>query len=151
VHSERNLAVTLRFIDPRSPERSPLLTVPQGNHGRAGRTIFSGPSGDEQLETLRTWVRQVARDQAVAKAAGGEKPPAHSTPDSDAPLPVQIEPARSDAAAAALHRVPRGVAEGAIPFDEPSPSEMPPDAFDPREFNRVLGDPGENAASGRRE
>ncbi|HUG93517.1 MAG TPA: hypothetical protein VML55_21940 [Planctomycetaceae bacterium] len=104
VHAERNLAVTLNYVDRGQPDRSRLLVVPQGNHGRAGRTIFSGPFGGEQLETLREWVRQIAsaqpeapRDAVTAPVAGGERIPSPA----DAPVDA-FDPAEFNRSAAAL-------------------------------------------------
>lgn len=71
--SEQNLATVLRYVDPQDADRSPLLLVPRGNHGRAGRPIFRGPGGARQLESLQRWVRQVAVSNA---AAPDDRPPA---------------------------------------------------------------------------
>lgn len=58
--TEQNLAQVLRQIDPRSPEQSPLIVVPTGGHGGAGRPIFDGPAGSEQQALVREWVARVA-------------------------------------------------------------------------------------------
>eukprot|EP00913_Durusdinium_trenchii_P013335 g12516.t1 len=71
--SERNLATTMRFIDPRRPDASPLLTKPTGNHGRRGQPVFRGRAGARQHELLRQWVRDVARETTAPKLAE-EKP-----------------------------------------------------------------------------
>jgi len=63
IYSERNLATVLKFIDLKSPERSPLVTKPSSNHGRNGRALFYGPSANRQLSTLRNWVVSVANDK----------------------------------------------------------------------------------------
>lgn len=66
--SERNLAAVLRYVDVNYPERSPLLLVPRGNHGRRGRAVFSGAGGAKQLARLRAWVAQVARQTKPARS-----------------------------------------------------------------------------------
>jgi hypothetical protein len=139
VHSERNLAVTLKYVDRRSPDRSPLLLVPQGNHGRAGRAIFDGPFGDEQFGTIREWVRGIAqtgdglmsrgtRDEtfpAIDSLATGERE--RGPLESEA---AELDAARADAAAS-------GPPVRTAPGGPSPPPGVPTDAFDPEPFNRA--------------
>ncbi|MCH8828204.1 MAG: hypothetical protein IID45_01365 [Planctomycetes bacterium] len=68
--SEQNLAVAFKFIDPKRPEQSPLLTKPSGNHGRRGRSVYRGRAGTRQRELLRQWIRVVARESAGTDTLG---------------------------------------------------------------------------------
>ena len=129
VHSERNLAVTLRYVDQQSPDRSPLLVVPQGNHGRAGRTIFNGPFAHDQLQTLREWVRGV-----VAAQAASAPPSRHPTTAGGNGLSIVPQPGNTDP-----YAIPAGVpseSRTSPPASAPAPVE-PADAFDPEAFNRA--------------
>ena len=139
VHSERNLAATLSYVDRRHPDRSPLVVIPQGNHGRAGRTVFSGPFGNEQLETLRDWVRQVA-EQAQPTAAAqpvSQRPEARGESGRDDSFPDLVG-----------HRIAHDPAIAATPsrgvhspsHDQSQPGDEPADAFDPRAFNESAAD-----------
>ena len=60
VYVERNLATTLKFVDLKQPDKSPLLTKPQSSHGRTGRAIFFGSYAESQITALRDWSRMVA-------------------------------------------------------------------------------------------
>lgn len=71
--AERNLAATMKFLDLDAPDRSPLLTEPRGTHGGA-KTIFSGPRGGEQFETLRKWVRVAASEQSRNQGSEEARP-----------------------------------------------------------------------------
>jgi hypothetical protein len=140
VHSERNLAAVLEYIDRQNPNRSPLLTVSQGNHGRAGRTIFSGPFGAEQLETLRAWVLHVGRERAAIKAGDRAGFSAAAPTTARAAEPAGGGPMDSAGAAG-----PAGIEETRIHAPGDAPASPPADAFDPRAFNRSLeGGAGES-------
>jgi len=60
VYVERNLAATLKFVDLKHPDKSPLLMKPQGSHGRTGRAVFYGVFAEKQINSIRDWVRLVA-------------------------------------------------------------------------------------------
>ena len=140
VHSERNLAVTLRYVDQRSPDRSPLLVVPQGNHGRAGRTIFNGPFAQEQFQTLREWVR------GVAAAKGGSAPPSQhpSLAAGDGP---SADPLSGTPDPYAIPASPSSASRTYPAEPAPVPAE-PADAFDPEAFNRAAASSSEPPAVG---
>ncbi len=55
-----NLEMVLKFVDVSSPEDSPLLTTPSGTHGKNGKPIFYGSTGEQNLETLKAWITQAA-------------------------------------------------------------------------------------------
>ena len=57
------MAAVLRYVDLENPAHSPLLTLSSGNHGLAGRAVFDGHGGDEQLRILRGWLADAARDR----------------------------------------------------------------------------------------
>lgn len=62
--SEQNLAAIMNQIDLRRPETSPLLQGSETPHGGQTRPLFQGQSGRKQLQALRSWVQEVARDSA---------------------------------------------------------------------------------------
>ena len=144
MHTERNLAEALRYIDIHDPARSPLVTAPQGGH--AGATaIFHGPQGNEQLKTLRTWIKQVSHEKRTEEQELAQRPsvlskqktspgmggvPAtqstlsNSTPSkprSNDPHPVDLDSPQ-----------PLANDETATPLDEDDSNDL----FDPHEFNR---------------
>ncbi len=57
---ERNLAATLKFVDPDMPLGSRLLMPIGRSHG--GRPVFSGRFGSEQSRILREWVLTAAKE-----------------------------------------------------------------------------------------
>jgi len=63
--TQRNLASTLQWINPKEPLRSPLLTMPLGPHGSAKTPIFGNPQS-EAYQRLVRW---------VLLAAGSTSPP----------------------------------------------------------------------------
>lgn len=151
MHTERNLAEALRYIDIHDPALSPLLTAPQGGH--AGATaIFHGPQGNEQLKTLRTWIKQVSHEKrneeqelaqrpsvlskkksspgmggvpaTQANSSGTTQSKSNSTqskPRSSVPHPADLESPQ-----------PLISDETATPLDEDDSNDL----FDPHEFNR---------------
>ena len=66
---DKNLAQTLKYVNTANPKKSPLLTVPQGNHGMRGRNIFGGVNDDELLQTIQKWIERVAVDTGVKQPA----------------------------------------------------------------------------------
>jgi hypothetical protein len=138
VHAERNLAVTLDYVDLEHPERSPLLVIPRGNHGRAGQTIFSGPAGDEQLGILREWVGRVAAERSVPRpdSTAARAPLAGTEDGLDNAPPLSFNAGGRDASP------PDG--PWPAPVDglrdpHETDSDEPPDAFDPEAFNQLDG------------
>ena len=132
----QNLSNVLGFVDVSAPQESRLLKMLTGTHGRNGRPIFYGSSGEQNLETLKSWIAQVAQEQ---KAEPEDKP----QPNKYARLDQDLEPDET---------LIRGVPEAPRP---PTPKERTeqqkeellnailqskqPDAFDPEEFNRKFG------------
>ncbi len=53
--TQRNLASTFQWINPKDPLRSPLLTVPRAPHGSAKTAIFGNPHS-EAYQRLVRWV-----------------------------------------------------------------------------------------------
>jgi hypothetical protein len=66
IHSERNLAALLEYIDVERPERSALLTALDGNHGGLNRSLFYGPSGERQVKLLKDWIHAAAKEKRNA-------------------------------------------------------------------------------------
>jgi len=60
---EENLASVLRYVDFEQPLRSPLLTIPKGDHGVRGRTLFQGPRGNDQYAELVQWIKDIAAER----------------------------------------------------------------------------------------
>jgi hypothetical protein len=134
VFVERNLAAVLRLVDPQRPDASPLLTVPRGNHGRAGRTIFYGARGDDQLALLREWVRAVAASQP--KQSDHLKPTSTVTqttaPQQNLPVPVNEAAAPEQTGERNTER------DGDDARLQALLRERPGDRFDPDIFNRAV-------------
>lgn len=130
-----NLTNVLRFLDVSDPENSPLLKVPAGTHGRNGRPIFYGNAGEQNVETLKEWVAQVAQEQS-----GDSETPAMNTfarrpseekPDQTLILGVPQEPQP-------LTPEQRAEQEKEELLNSILKDEQK-DAFDPDEFNRKFG------------
>ncbi len=131
-----NLKNVLGFVDVSAPEESRLLTALTGTHGRNGRRIFAGSVGEQNLETLKDWIAQIAKEHA---AESEDKP----QPNKYARLDQDLEPDET---------LIRGVPEDPQPA---TPKERTAqekeellnsilrneqkDAFDPEEFNRKFG------------
>ncbi len=139
----QNLESVLKFVDKTSPKDSPLLKTPTGTHGRIGRPIFLGSVGEQNLETLKDWVTQVAKDLGTdPKDNKNNKDNAKNDPFARRD-PFDKEPDET---------LIRGTPEPAKPL---SPEERTAqaddklldsilqneqkDAFDPEEFNRKYG------------
>ncbi len=150
MHTERNLAEVLRYIDLRDPALSPLVTAPQGSHA-GGTAIFHGPQGNEQLKTLRTWIKQVSQEKRNEERELAQRPSVLGKPNGqDQQQPsagMGGIPAKSATSADAVKTKPRSVTTGltdhdtpqqlqddetAIPLDEDESNDL----FDPNEFNR---------------
>lgn len=131
--SERNLAATMRFIDPQNADASPLLVKPQGNHGRRGQPVFRGRAGARQQELLRRWVRSVARETsppAVAQGKSQRRDQAVKSPDKRrkgaSDYGYQTTPS--------IRAIRSQLEQRRVMNDLRSDGR--PDAFDPKEFNR---------------
>jgi hypothetical protein len=116
--NERNLAQVLKQIDTASPDRSPLLTVTSGRHGGSRRDVFIGRAAVKQRETLRDWIRKVAKD-------------------------IKKQPATVVASKSKSKSTSGTKTSKTTPSDDPFLRKIlrdeRPDAFDPREFNRANG------------
>lgn len=144
MHTERNLAEALRHIDLRDPALSPLLTAPQGSHA-GGAAIFNGPQGNEQLKTLRTWIKMVSHEKRHEEQELARRP---SVLSKQKPSPgMGGVPASKAASPEAMKSKPRGSAFSPTDRDSPQPldddetatpldEDDSRDLFDPHEFNR---------------
>lgn len=150
LHTERNLAEVLRYIDLRDPALSPLVTAPQGSHA-GGAAIFHGPQGNEQLKTLRMWIKQVSQEKRNEERELAQRPSVLGKPNGqDQQKPSTGHggiPATSATSADGVKTKPRSVTssltdhdipqqlqedESATPFDDDESNDL----FDPNEFNR---------------
>lgn len=140
--TERNLAATLKFLNLDSPDRSPLLTAPQGNHGPAGAAIFSGSRGVDQWAALQHWVRQVAAERTQPSPQ-----PAHAT-SAQAASGTTAFPHGSGEAAAFPNRlaVPPAVPPAADTLQEFTPQVVPRESVPPAAAARASTAPSPAAA-----
>jgi hypothetical protein len=131
--TQRNLGSAASQVDRENPDRSPLLTVGQLQHGGLEQPLF-GERDAEQLRRLREWVRMfdsATADNNRLPAAGNEAAErigAVTSGDGDPPLRTAAgrTPVVGTAPAGST---PRDVAK--------QPSEVPPaDPHDPEIFNR---------------
>lgn len=132
-----NLNAVLRYVDRSDPEKSPLLKISSGTHGRNGRPIFYGAAGEQNLATLREWVAQLAND-----------------PTGDSENPATNAFARRTREEEPDETLIRGVPEESPSLTPEQRAEQEKeellnsilqneqeDAFDPDEFNRRFGGP----------
>ena len=142
LHTERNLATLAPYINLERPADSKLLTVPAGNHGGGAVSVFGGPGGDRQLEILRAWVYDVARDrggyneEAAREAAALAAEEARSLPDVTTAGAEDSESAMDRVVNAALSETP------AESSDKQPAATLEParsrDPFDPEIFNALV-------------
>lgn len=73
LHTERNLAEIMRYVDLQEPSQSQLLSIPQGTHGGAAG-IFNGTTGNTQIKMLRAWIKTVAAEKQAEEAEMADRP-----------------------------------------------------------------------------
>jgi hypothetical protein len=116
--TESNLLQILKHIDREKPRASPLLTLPQENHGLRGRPVFSGPKAADQLATLKAWVVKAAQAQNAAEEKAAR-------------LKAKKKPSKE-----------------IVPVSEEREADAPevgkPDPFDPEQFNHQPDGPSSN-------
>ncbi len=139
----KNLNAVLQYVDIDSPMKSELLTKASETHGGKARPIFYGTTGQKNLEAIKEWVAQVAKEKngdsipkskpkgnvladLVHRDSQSEEPQDKTLflgqPEDQAPLsPKERENQEKEAI---LQDILRNESE---------------DAFDPREFNRKFG------------
>ncbi len=138
VFAERNLAATLRHIDLRDPYRSPLLTLPRGNHGQQTRPVFNGHHGAAQYETLKQWVLGIAKEQEASNLltnndVGSEKANSRSA-NANIVVPASaVHPELVPTGRAAQATDDKAADEG---YFEKLLRDKPADPFDPAAFNQ---------------
>lgn len=130
--AEQNLASILRFVSMETPKKSPLLLVPNREHGRKGREIFAGARGAEQSQEIRDWVVTLSKEaskkkkkqtKAVDDDEEGQKPAYRGFVKGE-------RPSATAAAATGKAPSPEGVAREML--------DLPPnvDPFSPDAFNK---------------
>lgn len=134
--TERNLAAVLKHVDRDQPERSRLLTAPDGNHDRGGQPVFRDRNAEAQRAILAEWVRTIAADLPETPM-GDRTSPAPSLADA-APRAESPSDARSGVSRAP---VPSPLSDADEEFLQNILREERPDAFDPEEFNRRHREP----------
>lgn len=130
--AEQNLAAILKQIDLREPLKSPLLRAAEGAHGGSRTLLFSGRSGRTQMQLLRKWVYDTARELNPESALSGHISATPSTPSTtltesggdQAATPASLESLRGD--------------EGRSDSEFLTAANIAArhDDFDPGEFNR---------------
>lgn len=83
--SEKNLAVVLNDLQPKSNTKPRLLQIIRGTH--AGKTIFNGRYGAVQMQTLQAWMNSAAKElsielQSTQQTAFSSRSPASTLPPS---------------------------------------------------------------------
>lgn len=142
VFAERNLATTLRFVDFDQPDRSQLLQIPKGNHGRGNRTVFYGSRGPDQLAALRDWVHQVAKERAEAR----DREPAKASLDAVGTAKKRQPNGKTPAEIRKRDQLPKTATANAVPKPDGGEDDIletilreeRQDAFDPDAFNRAV-------------
>ncbi|MBM79692.1 MAG: hypothetical protein CMJ78_03745 [Planctomycetaceae bacterium] len=154
IQVERNLAAVLQFVDYKKPDASPLLKKSQSSHGQLGRAIFYGQYADQQIKSLRDWIRIVAGVEVVelvrAPTDAKTKLPSNSSsttrkvPSKEDVTLITPNELKLVAAPLKSKRPPSGTS----PFDRPVDTAVSmerikefvkkpaADAFDPDVFNR---------------
>lgn len=125
--AERNLAVVLKYVDFRRPDKSKLLEVMDRPHSRDGRSLFPGRSGAIQETVIRDWVAAVAAKSAkAASQAATEK---SNTKRSQATTGKAANQTAASVNASNLNDAEKKVINTIRASNENDP-------FDPAEFNR---------------
>ncbi len=125
--TQRNLYAALGQLNLADPEGSPLITLPQRQHGSALAPVFDKQT-QNQLAELLAWARLTATKPAAAPATIG---PASATLSQPAAATAAIPPAASrvDVMRPPLDARPASAAE-------PPRTFTPRDRYDPEIFNR---------------
>jgi hypothetical protein len=127
-YTQRNLYAVLQQLDPQTPEKSRLLTVPSAPHGPLQHPVF-GEGDQAHLKLLTEWATKIAKHQAP-----------DPVPETIVTAPSQLLQASYSPSAAP----PGGQAEARAQA-APSPDAarrpaddafVPRDPFDPEIFNR---------------
>jgi hypothetical protein len=124
--TQRNLYAALQQIDAANPDQSPLLVLPQRQHGSSLVAVFDKQT-QKQLDELKTWVRlTVAAPEPTVPATipTGE---AATLSQPAAALPSESAPKTTDES----RNPPQQAALG--------DQFVPRDPFDPEIFNRRFG------------
>lgn len=125
--SERNLAVVLKQIDFKQPEKSPVLRVLDEPHTRDGRPVLSGRGGTVQKKIILDWVHSVVTKDGTRPVAVDEVRLA-SVKSTAAPPSLQ-KPDEPVAATRALTTTEQALIREVRASNEDDP-------FDPADFNR---------------
>jgi hypothetical protein len=136
--TQRNLYAVLEQIDKSNPEASPLIVLPQQQHGTSFVPVFDKHT-QKQLAELMAWVRMTAADPQASSPATiptGE-PATLSQPSGSAAREQTISGAASVPVAETSAAI-QPSAEGAAAQRKTPASDrfVPRDPFDPDIFNR---------------
>jgi hypothetical protein len=132
-----NLDMVLKYVDVSSPEKSLLLTTPTGTHGKNGKPIFYGSTGEQNLETLKAWVSEAASE---LKGDAPNKPNVFAQGDNSNEKPDETlyQGMPEEPKQVALTPEQKAEQEKEALLNSILESEQK-DEFDPEEFNRKFG------------
>jgi hypothetical protein len=139
-----NLATVVTMIDAARPDDSPLLRALRDRTAPTHRGLFDGPRGSEQFQLLRNWVLQAAADRDAASDLETDGTPhvlgAETSDPPEAPAAVRTASASRPHATESGGKTPHSAVTSELL--QSILAEERPDAFDPREFNRLVhGEP----------
>ncbi len=154
VRTERNLAALLNHINTVQPLQSDVLTVPAGNHAGLSKAIFYGPTGERQLQTLKSWIRSAAKEISHDSQLAEQRPNLVAAQPNfpKATTPTTVDENEEEASDESESAGPVRIASARRIEPETTSVEEDDaeDAFDPEVFNRRYhGTPG-NAPKSRK-
>lgn len=81
--SEKNLAVVLNDLQPKSDNKPRLQQIIRGTH--AGKTIFNGRYGAVQMQTLQAWMNNAAKELSIEMQSTPQTAFSNRSPNSTLP------------------------------------------------------------------
>lgn len=138
--TERNLYAVLAYLDKENFEQSPLLTVPQSQHGSTLAAVFDKRTR-HQLDELTAWTRLALAVPARAPVAKVISPPALLSQQQSGVKLVSAEEDLAPEQPRATASTEKGTPQPFQPSQDAAPlpkdgSFTPRDPFDPEIFNR---------------
>ncbi|MCI0361584.1 MAG: hypothetical protein L0211_24125 [Planctomycetaceae bacterium] len=144
--TQRNLYAALQYIDRSNPDESPLLVLPQKQHGSSLMAVFDKQT-QKQLDELKAWVKltvaapgliQPEPIQPPTIPTGGAATLSQPVTGPGVPLPNAGQPAANDPSAVQAQRPAIDAPASAVPASS-GDRFVPRDPFDPEIFNRRIG------------
>jgi hypothetical protein len=139
--TQRNLYAALQYIDAANPDESPLLVLPQKQHGSSLVSVFDKQT-QKQLEDLKAWVRMTvaATEPATPATIPIGESATLSQPATGASAPSQPAPQPSGEFSPTVQAT-RPTTESPMALGPNARGDrfVPRDPFDPEIFNRRFG------------